>query len=307
MRIMNMRMSFRTILPSFELGWKRVRSVCAESDCDSKQPAQAGSSGRTGVQIGEKWFCSPLCFARGVRATLATIASGYVVEMPRQPRLSLGLALLSRGYVSEDQLRSATLLARNSGMLLESILLEREWVNEKQLAVARSVQWGHPALGIDPFDKVVEVNLPTFLLRAHSAAPIHFSAEGNRLVLGFVHRVEHTLLQSIEQITGCRPEPCFITPTEFNQQIRGFRSFPGYEEVVSDHPADATQIAASLADFALQIPGSEARIARCKSWVWVRIAGSRDTVDAIFATKSASQGAEARFSPIAPKVTEALG
>jgi hypothetical protein len=227
--------------------------------------------------------------------------------MPRQPRLSLGLALLSRGYVSEDQLRSATAQARNTGLPLERILLEREWVNEKQLAAARSVQWGQPALGIDPFDKAVEVNLPISLLRAHWAAPIHFSLERNRLVLGFVHRVEHTLLQSIEQITGCRAEPCFITPTEFNQQIAGFRSLPRYEEVVSDHPADATQIAASLADFAFQIPGAEARFARCKSWIWVRIAGNWDTMDAIFATSSASQGAEARFSSIATKVTEALG
>jgi hypothetical protein len=302
-----MRLSLRSILPRFDHGWKRVRLVCAESTCDRKLPAQTDSSDRAGVQIGEKWFCSPDCFARGSRAILTRIASGYVVEMPRQPRLSLGLALLSRGYVSEDQLRSATAQARNNGMLLENILLEREWVNEKQLAAARSVQWGQPALGVDLFDKVVEVNLPISLLRAHSAAPIHFSLERNRLVLGFVHRVEHALLQSIEQITGCRVEPCFITPTEFNQQIAGFRSLPGYEEVVSDHPANATQIAASLADFAYQIPGAEARFARCKSWVWVRIAGNCDMVDAIFATKSASQGAEERFSSIAPKVTEALG
>jgi hypothetical protein len=238
---------------------------------------------------------------------LARIASGYVVEMPRQPRLSLGLALLSRGYVSEDQLRSATAEARNTGVLLENILLQREWVSEKQLAAARSVQWGHPALGIDFFDKAVEVNLPISLLRAYTAAPIHFSIERNRLVLGFVHRVEHTLLQSIEEITGCRAEPCFITPAEFNQQIDGFRSLPGYEEVVSNHPADATQIAASLADFALQIPGAEARFARCKSSIWVRIQGNLETVDAIFATKAASQRADEGFSSIATKVTEAMG
>lgn len=302
-----MRLSFRSILSPFVHDSKRLRSVCAEPNCDKKQARHTDHRGRAGVQVGEKWFCSPVCFARNANAILARIASGYVVEMPRQPRLSLGLALLSRGYVSESQLRSAIVQARNSGVLLENILLEREWVNEKQLAVARGVQWGYPAVGIDSFDKFVEVNLPISLLRTHSAAPIHFSIERNRLVLGFVHRVEHTLLQSIEQITGCRAEPCFITPTEFNQQIAGFRSLPGYEEVVSDHPADVTQIAASLTDFAFQMPGAEVRFARCKSWVWGRIAGNGDTVDAIFSTKLALQGTEERFSSIASKLTEALG
>jgi len=266
-----------------------------------------GSAARAGVQIGDQWYCSPACFARGSHAILARLSSRNVVETHRQPRLSLGLALLSRGYVSEDQLRSAAAQAQSGAGRLENILLERGWVNEKQLAVARSVQWGQPALGIDPLDKAVEANLPISLLRVHSAAPIYFSAERNRLVLGFVYRVDHTLLQSIEHITGCRTEPCFITPTEFENQMERFQVLPGYEELVSDRPADISQIARSLVDCAFDAPGAEVRFARCKSWVWVRIAGNGNTVDAIFTMKPALYQGEEKFSSFAPKVNQALG
>jgi hypothetical protein len=302
-----MRLSLRSLLSPFNGNWKRVRSKCAEPACEKKQPARTGSAVHAGIKVGDKWFCSPDCFARGSSAILSRIASGYVVEMPRQPRLSLGLALLSRGYVSEDQLRSATAQARSTGMPIETILVGRGWVNEKQLAAARGAQWGHPALGIDHFDKCVEANLPLFLLREYSAAPIHFSGETKRLVLGFVHRVEHTLLQSIEQITGCRAEPCFITPDELNQQTARFRALPGYEEVVSEQPADAARIAGNLADIANEISPAEARFARCKSWIWVRIAGQAATVDAIHSIKSDSLRAAGQFSSMAPKITEALG
>jgi hypothetical protein len=257
--------------------------------------------------VGENWFCSSGCFARGSRAILTRISSEYVVEMPRQPRFSLGLALLSRGFVTEDQLRSAADEARNTGINLEKVLLEKGWVNEKQLSAARGLQWGHPALGIDSFDKAVVANLPLSLLRTYWAAPIHFSPERNRLVLGFVHRVEHTLLQSIEQITGCRVEPCFITPAEFNQQIANLHALPGYEEVVTDRPSDLAQIAGTLADYALEIPGADVRFARCKSWIWVRITGVQNTIDAIFAMNFASQAAEERFSLMTPALNRALG
>lgn len=302
---MNMRLLFRSVLPQLDSGLKRSRLACAEPSCERKQ-SHIGSSDHAGIHFGEKWFCSPSCFASGSHAALALLSSHNVVEMPRQPRLSLGLALLSRGYVSEEQLRAVTAQVQSAETLLESVLLEKGWVNEKQLAAARGVQWGQPALGIAPLDKAVETNLPISLLRAYSAAPIHFSTERKRLVLGFVYRVEYTLLQSIEQITGYRTEPCFITPTEFNQVIARFRHLPDYEEVISDRPANIAQIAACLADYASEVPGGEAKLARCKSWIWARIAGDENTIDAIFATNSASRDEEETLSAFAPNINQAL-
>jgi hypothetical protein len=301
-----MKFRFRSILPTVERGPSRARPVCAEATCNEKN-TQADSSGRAGVRVGESWYCSPGCFEKGTRHLLAQLASDYVEGTPSQPRFSLGLALLSRGIVSEDQLRNASLKAQADGILLEEILLEQGCVNEKQLAAARGTQWGHPSLGIDIAQKPVEANLPLSLLRAHSAVPIHYSHEMKRVVLGFVHRVEHSLLHAIEQISGCRAEPCFITPSDFNLQSTRFNTLAGYEEVVSEHPADPLHIARSLVDFAGQMPDSEARFTRCKSWIWVRMTSEEGMVDAIFTLKPVTEGAEGRFSSLARKVTEALG
>jgi len=301
-----MKLSLRPILPSFDRGWSQVWTRCAGPGCDKKVRGAAGNSHPAGIQVGEQWFCSLACFSQGSRAILTRVATEYVVDPPREPRLSLGLALLSKGYLSEDQLRSATVKAQDAGLSVENFLLEQGWVNEKQIAAARGVQWGQPLLGIDPSDKVVEVNLPLSLLRAHWAAPIHFSPERNRLLLGFVNRVELGLLQSIEQIAGYRTEPCFITPTEFNQQIARFRTCADYEEVFSGHPADVPQISGKLADLALEVSGVEARFTRCRSWIWVRIAGNRGTIDAISAIKPESQGVGEEFYSITARLSEAL-
>lgn len=301
-----MRLSLRPILPSFNRGLNQIRARCARPGCDKQVREQAGIGHQAGIRVGEQWFCSLACFSQGSRAILTRVATEYVVDSPREPRLSLGLALLSKGYLSEDQLRRATAKTQFPGSSLETFLLGQGWVNEKQVAAARGVQWGQPSLGIEPSDKVVEMNLPLSLLRAHAAAPIHFSPERNRLLLGFVSRVELGLLQSIEQITGYRTEPCFITPTEFNQQIARFRTCAGYEEVFSEHPVDVSKIPGRLADLALEVSGAEARFTRCRSWIWVRIAGSRGTIDAIAAFTPDSHRVGEALYPITSRLSEAL-
>jgi hypothetical protein len=44
--------------------------------------------------------------------------------------------------------------------------------------------------------------------------------------MGFVFRVEHRLLLALEQVTGCKAEPCFITQTEFEEQMARLTMFP---------------------------------------------------------------------------------
>src|SRR5580698_2349890 len=235
-----MKLSLRSILPARDLGWNRVRAACALPECHNKLLTKYVPGSRIGIFVGESWYCSPDCFALGSRKTLATFSSGCVVEMPRNPRLSLGLALVSKGLITEDQYREAVIRSQCRAETLETTLLECGYVSEKKLAAGRAAQCGYPALVQELSGPIVEVDLPSSLLRAHRAAPIHYSAKSKRLVLGFVDRVEHGLLQSIEQITGCRAEPCFITPAEFAEQMERVTALPEYEEVVVTESESAT-------------------------------------------------------------------
>jgi hypothetical protein len=262
---------------------------------------------RVGIHVGESWYCSPDCFAMASRATLSALTAGHVVEMPRNPRLSLGLALLSKGYLNEDQLRSAMLRTRRQGQNLENTLIDCGLVNDKQLAAARAVQWGIPVLGQDLVIQTVVMDLPRGLLSACGAVPIHYTAKTKRLVLGFVGRVDHSLLQSIEQITGCRPEPCFITSSEFAQQFDTLASPQGYEEVVVEDTGSAADMARTLGGFAVEVSAREAGYVRCHSSVWARLTGNRGTVDIIFALRRPVMTDVTTNSMFSHEISEVVG
>jgi len=280
-----MKLSLKSLLPAREVGSKHARTVCGQLDCHNKTPMRYVPGSHAGVFVDEQWYCSPDCFATASRNTLSVLSAGCVVEMQRHPRLSLGLALLSKGYLSEEQLRFASTRSQRQGEDLETTLIECGLATERQLAAGRAAQWGYPVLGQELTGQTVEADLPPTLLRAFSAVPLHYSAQTKRLVLGFVYRVDHSLLQSIERITGCRAEPCFITATEFMEQMDRLKSAPGYDETVVDQPGTAPQMAKTLGSFVDEVIAREARFTKCNAFVWARLSGKRGTLDVIFKMK----------------------
>jgi hypothetical protein len=302
-----MKLSLKSLLPKHDLGWNRVRAVCNLPTCHNKLLMKYVPGSRIGIFAGNSWYCSPDCFAMASRATLASLATETVVEMPRNPRLTLGLVLLSKGYLNEEQLRLAVARSRREEQSLETTLIECGLVNDKQIAAARAAQWGYPVLGHDAASQKIQADLPLTLLRAFAAAPLHYSVNAKRLVLGFVHRVDHSLLQSIEQITGLRPEPCFITQAEFDEQMERVAALPGYEEAVVENPGAATQMARTLGGFAVEISAKEAGFSKCNSWIWVRLKGKQGTVDVLFATRSAPAAPRTKLSTVLPEITGSLG
>jgi hypothetical protein len=282
---MTMKFSWKTVLPPIDFGWNRVRAQCASSTCHNKLLSRAVPQSRVGIHAGQRWFCSPDCFAAGMQEPLALLAMGRVRQMPRNPRLSLGLALLSKGVLTEAQLRLASAHSRGRDEDLESTLRQMGLATEKQLAAARAAQWGHAFLAEDCPLHPVRVDLPLTLLRACHAVPLHYVPSAKRLVLGFVHRVEHGLLQSIEQITGCRPDPCFLTPAEFEEQTARVSLAPDYEEVASEEPGTPNHMARTLGGLASEVSAREVFWVPCESWVWVRVMGKRKTLDALFAVR----------------------
>ncbi|HEX4031306.1 MAG TPA: hypothetical protein VHX20_13135 [Terracidiphilus sp.] len=302
-----MKLSLKSLLPARDLGWNRVRALCSLPDCHNKLLTKYVPGSPAGLFVGEQWYCSPDCFALGINSTLAVLSSGSVIEMPRNPRLSLGLALLSKGYLTDDQYRSALVHSQRCGEPLESTLMECGFITEKQLAAGRATQWGCPALAQELSGSIVEIDLPVALFRALRAAPLHYSAKTKRLLLGFVDRVEHSLLQAIETITGCRAEPCFISPAEFSEQIERLTALPDYREAFVEDLGTPLQMGRALGGWAVEMGAREASVAKCGSYLWARITGRRGTVDVVFSLKPAFAASRAKFPTRVPEVTMHMG
>ena len=301
-----MNLPLKSLFPPIDFGWNHVREHCALETCHNKLLMRPVPHRGAGIRMGQQWYCSADCFVTAARSPLAALCARRVMEMPRNPRLALGLALLSKGFLTEDRLRVATERSRQNGEDLETTLLRFGWTNDKQLAVARAAQWGYPVLSQHRPGRPVTVDIPPTVLRAFMAAPLFYSASARRLVLGFVERVDHRLLQSIEQVTGCRAEPCFVTPAEFDEQLRRVAFPAGYQEVVVEEHRQPAEMARTLGYYALDSAATEAGFVQCKSWIWARLTGKRHTVDVLFQKEAAGAHPKAPDSPLTHEESTAV-
>ncbi len=264
-----------------------MHAVCGLRTCHNTLIMRSVPESRVGIRMGQLWYCSIDCFAKAARARFSALSVVRTDEMPHNPRLSIGLVMLSKGYLSDEQLRFAVAQSQSSGEELEVVLVQLGLANEWQLAAARAVQWGYPVLGRDRISQSVDADIPLTLLRNFSAVPLHYSSTAKRLLLGFVNRVENSLLHSVEQVTGCRAEPCFITPTEFREQMERLTTAPNYTEVVVEDALTPAQTAKAVGGFAVEIGAREASFAYCRNYAWMRLSGKRRTMDVLFQGRNA--------------------
>lgn len=52
-----MKLSLKTLLPARDLGWNRVRAVCALSTCHNKLLMKYVPGNRIGIFVGAAWYC----------------------------------------------------------------------------------------------------------------------------------------------------------------------------------------------------------------------------------------------------------
>ncbi|MBB6145017.1 hypothetical protein HNQ77_002973 [Silvibacterium bohemicum] len=302
-----MRLSLGSFLPSMSRGWKNMRAVCGLPTCHNKMLMRSVPQSRIGITIGDSWYCGVDCFIVSARTRISALSRRRVMEMPRDPRLSIGLIMLSKNYLTDDQLRFAIVESERNGEKLEGTLIRLGIANEKQIAAARAAQWGYPFCGSDRVTEPIEAEIPTTLMQTYAAVPLHYAAAAKRLVLGFVYRVDHSFLQSLEQITGCRAEPCFITPSQFGEQMDHLAVTSGCEEAVVEDPGTPTQMARTLGGYASEIAAREASFAYCRNYIWARLAGKSRRIDLLFQLKNAADVRYVKNSVILDECVGSLG
>ncbi len=277
-----MKLSFASLRNTLGSSWKNMHSVCALRTCRNTMLISSVPQRRIGIQVGQLWYCSVDCFADAAMARLSELSDERIVEMPHRPRQPIGLVMLAKGFLTGDQLRFATAQSALKGEQLEDTLVRLGLANERQLAAARAAQWGCPLVKHERMGQPVEAYIPAPLLRAASAAPLHYSIATGRLLLGFVYRVEHTLLHAIEQVIGCKAEPCFVTPTEFEAQIAHLPPAADGEELILDEPGTPAQMANTLGALAVDVVAREVCFVNCRDYIWIRMTGKRRRVDVLF-------------------------
>jgi len=283
-----MSLSNLPFAPVIKRSLKKVTVKCGLDPCQNQQLMRGIPVTRQGIRVGQVWYCGVDCFVQAASQVYNRISNRRVVEIPRAPRLPLGLALLLKGCVTAERLRWAAEQSVWQGESLETALLRLGLTTEKQLAVARSAQWGYPVLAQEHIGHMVQAELPRTILEECSSVPFHYSRAAKRILLGFAHCIDHSLLESVEHITGCRVEPCFVTHMDLIEQLERLTCAADYNEILIGDPCTPEEMAFTAGQLAVEAAAREASFTHCRNHAWTRLTGKWGVVDVIFRMKNAA-------------------
>lgn len=269
-------------MPAWAAGLKLITSRC--ESCHRSLALRHFSARKAGIRMRDCWYCSARCFTLAAEADISRLLTsgteppGYVERMP------LGLSLISHGWLTIEQLRKATDEQKEAGGEIGEILVQHGFVTEKQVTSIRAAQWGCPIFAVPKHAVRIEIDIPRTLMRLHSMIPLYYVAATNLLLVGFVHGIEYEVLYAIEQMTGCKTKPCFVTPSDFQiqmQQREQLKDSPA-REVRFESVQTPGEMARILCSSSLEIEADEAFIAKCKEHLWARVKSDSNAVDLLF-------------------------
>jgi hypothetical protein len=238
----------------------------------------------------DAWYCSSMCFTVAAEQEILRLLTSGTVLANHISRMPLGLILVNHGLLTIDQLRKATNEQKEAGDEIGELLVRQGLLTEKQVTATRATQWGCPVFAVPAHAVRVAVNIPQTLLRIYSMIPVHYVAATNLLLVGFVHRVEYGLLYAIEQMTGCKTRPCFVTPSDFRLQIQREQLQEPlvkemiFKEMIFERIQTPAEIARILCSSSLEIEADEASFGKCEEYLWARLKSDSEAVDLLFKT-----------------------
>ncbi len=262
--------------------WTGLQERCARTGCRATGLRKSLLAGKGGVRLGGEWFCSADCFREGVECRIHAL-QGTSAPMPfqRDARVPLGLLLVARGCITSAQWRTAREQQLAHGGTIADIFCELHFASEREIAAAVAMQWGCPLYSAKLQPSEIEARIPSALMQMVAMAPVHYAPRPNRLLIGFVRRIEHEVLRTIEEMTGCRTEPCFITASECEEQVR--RLAGRNLEVSFERESSPAEVANIVQSYAFQIGSDEARLGRCRNHIWARLTRDGHPTDLLFA------------------------
>ncbi len=238
-------------------------------------------------------MCSPDCLEAATVAALRAKAPGEQLSMPQLPRMPFRLHLLQRGALTEAELDHAQRYAKGRSVSLSEALLELGSVREDQLAAAHAAENGCAFFALPPAAVAGSLQLPREVAHRYGAATIR--ATHDRVLIGFVHRLDRALLAAVEQVLGRKAEGCFVAASRYGAQLAADR---GPASSVALHMAASpcstrAEAGRRLREVALREGAEWIRAGYTRDGVWFRWWRSEETYgDLVLEIESELDGKE---------------
>jgi hypothetical protein len=271
-------------------GWNaRLKFITVRCEsCHGTLTLRHISAHKAGIWMGNRWYCSSICFAAAAEEKLTELATLRQEQMNHAERMPLGLMLVSRGLLSSAEFRDVRNEQRKLGGEIGEILVRRGAVSERQITAFRATQWGCPVFALPESAPEPGIRIPRTLMQLYSMIPLHYTAATNLLLVGFVCGVEYGVLYAIEKMTGCKTEACFVTPSDFRIQMQKKQRMELNDrdqsvcEVKFDSVCSSSEMARILTSYGAQLEAEEAVIEKCREYLWARLKCGINDVDLLF-------------------------
>src|SRR5258708_36785935 len=155
--------------------WQLPLLECNNAECGRARRAwRRFSDGAKRIQLHRERYCFPDCFEQEVQRRFEEMSAFHEPAPRASHRVPLGLLMLSRGDLTNVQLRQVIDAQRDSGRGRIG-----EWVRklgyavEHQVTAALALPWSCPTLQVLP-PRMAERGIPLHLLKRFSMAPLHF-------------------------------------------------------------------------------------------------------------------------------------
>jgi hypothetical protein len=231
------------------------------------------------------WYCSAECFRRALVSALELLLTVTARPHSAPHRVPLGLLMLSRGYVDNDQLKMALKAQKDSGSgRVGEWLRHIGAVTEEQVTQALGLQWSIPVFPLDRTRRYLECAhlVPFPLLEAVEMIPVHYLPASRHLYMAFVDRINYTALYSVEKMLDCHTEQCLASQSHVQQALNELRTKPRPAEIMFDKLVDPGQIAETTLEYVSRFAAEGVRVSGFGGFIWIRILASAGFSDLLF-------------------------
>ena len=280
---------------------ERFLRRCGAADCPRLHRLFPPYFGRAASLFFDgQWYCDADCAETSIAFRVQNALTAVVPEKPRNYRVPLGLLLVTRGVITQAQLREVLLKQReNQQGRLGQWLLQLGYISEAQLTAALARQWACPVYPLErkPLPTFLTTLAPFLLFQTCRAVPVHASADGKVLHLAFCDRIDHTLLYGLEQMLGCRTVGCVATEASVVSALESMAPAADREEISFDTLRDPRDIASTIRSYAQELRADRVAITRAGRFLWTRFHRKAAARDLLFRVFSSPDSKAEQFPP----------
>jgi len=273
------------VLAEWSRNWKiRVRRRifpprCTRADCVSGSFIWRRTPM---IQMEDRWLCSARCVEAESRATFEHMSMPK--ELVAGHRVPLGLLMLARGFLSEEQLQTVLATQRQARQGKIGFWVQRlNFATERQVLTALSLQWSCPVLALQtPPDFTCTEMIPWKLVQSLRMMPVRFIRSTRLLYMALCEGIDHVAILAIEQMLRCHVVPCLVSDHTMDGWIERRSSWTAPGVQIFTQTSGAAEMARITASYAGRLCADQIQIVRCGRYGWVRLTTGRNGSDLLF-------------------------